>query len=35
MADPRFFTVAGPFTVAEIARRVGAVETPRKNRRDK
>jgi UDP-3-O-[3-hydroxymyristoyl] glucosamine N-acyltransferase len=24
MADPRFFTVAGPFTVAEIARRVGA-----------
>ena len=24
MADPRFFSVAGPFTVAEIARRVGA-----------
>lgn len=24
MADPRFFTVAGPFTVAEIARRTGA-----------
>ena len=24
MADPRFFTVAGPFTVAEIAQRVGA-----------
>jgi len=24
MADPRFFTVAGPFTVAEIGRRVGA-----------
>ncbi|HEY1503491.1 MAG TPA: UDP-3-O-(3-hydroxymyristoyl)glucosamine N-acyltransferase [Stellaceae bacterium] len=24
MADPRFFTVAGPFTVAEIAKRVGA-----------
>src|ERR1700761_2226873 len=24
MADPRFFTNAGPFTVAEIARRVGA-----------
>ncbi|HUZ74832.1 MAG TPA: UDP-3-O-(3-hydroxymyristoyl)glucosamine N-acyltransferase [Stellaceae bacterium] len=24
MADPRFFTVAGPFTIAEIARRTGA-----------
>jgi UDP-3-O-[3-hydroxymyristoyl] glucosamine N-acyltransferase len=24
MADPRFFPLAGPFTVAEIARRVGA-----------
>jgi UDP-3-O-[3-hydroxymyristoyl] glucosamine N-acyltransferase len=24
MADPRFFKVAGPFTVAEIAKRVGA-----------
>ena len=24
MADPRFFTVAGPFTAAEIARRTGA-----------
>ncbi len=24
MADPRFFRVAGPFTVAEIARRTGA-----------
>ena len=24
MADPRFFTVAGPFTVAEIAARTGA-----------
>jgi UDP-3-O-[3-hydroxymyristoyl] glucosamine N-acyltransferase len=24
MADPRFFSVAGPFTVAEIARRTGA-----------
>ncbi|HWI27128.1 MAG TPA: UDP-3-O-(3-hydroxymyristoyl)glucosamine N-acyltransferase [Stellaceae bacterium] len=24
MADPRFFNVAGPFTVAEIARRTGA-----------
>lgn len=24
MADPRFFTVAGPFSVAEIARRTGA-----------
>jgi len=24
MADPRFFKVAGPFTVAEIARRIGA-----------
>ena len=24
MADPRFFNVAGPFTVAEIAKRVGA-----------
>lgn len=24
MADPRFFSVAGPFTVAEIARRSGA-----------
>ena len=24
MADPRFFRVAGPFTVAEIARRSGA-----------
>ncbi len=24
MADPRFFTVAGPFTVGEIARRTGA-----------
>ena len=24
MADPRFFAVAGPFTVAEIARRTGA-----------
>jgi UDP-3-O-[3-hydroxymyristoyl] glucosamine N-acyltransferase len=24
MADPRFFTVAGPFTVAEIAKRIGA-----------
>ncbi len=24
MADPRFFKVAGPFTVAEIAQRVGA-----------
>ena len=23
MADPRFFTVAGPFTVAELARRTG------------
>src|SRR3984893_13795420 len=25
MADPRFFCVAGPFTVAEIARRSGAI----------
>jgi len=25
MADPRFFRVAGPFTVAEIARRSGAI----------
>lgn len=24
MADPRFFTVAGPFTAAELARRTGA-----------
>src|ERR1700752_2157739 len=24
MADPRFFAVAGPFTVAEIAQRIGA-----------
>ncbi len=24
MADPRFFKVAGPFTVAEVAKRVGA-----------
>jgi UDP-3-O-[3-hydroxymyristoyl] glucosamine N-acyltransferase len=24
MADPRFFDVAGPFTVAELARRIGA-----------
>lgn len=24
MADPRFFAVAGPFTVAEIAKRIGA-----------
>ena len=24
MADPRFFTLAGPFSVAEIARRTGA-----------
>ena len=24
MADPRFFSVAGPFTVAEIAKRIGA-----------
>ena len=24
MADPRFFKVAGPFTVAEIAKRIGA-----------
>ena len=24
MADPRFFTVAGPFTVAELAQRTGA-----------
>ena len=24
MADPRFFSVAGPFTVAEIAQRIGA-----------
>ena len=24
MADPRFFSVAGPFTVAELARRTGA-----------
>src|SRR5258708_36087060 len=24
MADPRFFRVAGPFTVADIARRSGA-----------
>jgi len=24
MADPRFFTVAGPFKISEIARRVGA-----------
>jgi UDP-3-O-[3-hydroxymyristoyl] glucosamine N-acyltransferase len=24
MADPRFFSVAGPFTVAELAKRIGA-----------
>jgi len=27
MADPRFFTVAGPFTAAELARRTGATLT--------
>ncbi|MGA2089590.1 MAG: LpxD N-terminal domain-containing protein, partial [Stellaceae bacterium] len=27
MADPRFFTVAGPFTAAELARRTGALLT--------
>src|ERR1700691_1713461 len=27
MADPRFFTVAGPLTAAELARRTGATLT--------